>query len=76
MTSFDPKIKKWLALSRDELDRVYRDAEAGTIPRGDSRAPPSSPGRYWLRATPHLPACSAGRARYSICLLLTVTRDC
>ena len=37
MTSFDPKIKKWLALSRAELDQIYRDAEAGTIPSGDTR---------------------------------------
>lgn len=37
MTSFDPKIKKWLALSRAELDQVYRDAEAGTIPSGNTR---------------------------------------
>jgi hypothetical protein len=37
MTSIDPKIKKWLALSRDELDQVYREAEAGTIPSGDTR---------------------------------------
>lgn len=37
MTSFDPRIKKWLSLSRDELDRVYREAEPGSIPRGDTR---------------------------------------
>ena len=37
MTTIDPKIKKWLALSRDELDQVYREAEAGAIPSGDTR---------------------------------------
>jgi len=37
MTSIDPKIKKWLSLSREELDQIYKDAEAGTIPSGDTR---------------------------------------
>ena len=37
MTSIDPKIKKWLSLSRGELDQIYKDAEAGTIPSGDTR---------------------------------------
>lgn len=37
MTSFDPSIKKWLSLSREELDQIYRDAEPGSIPSGDTR---------------------------------------
>ena len=37
MISVDPKVKKWLSLSREELDQVYREAEAGTIPSGDTR---------------------------------------
>lgn len=37
MTSIDPKIKKWLSLSREELDQVYKDAEPGTLPSGDTR---------------------------------------
>ena len=37
MTTIDPKIKKWLSLSREELDQIYKDAEAGTIPSGDTR---------------------------------------
>lgn len=37
MTSIDPKIKKWLSLSREQLDQVYRDAEPGTLPSGDTR---------------------------------------
>ena len=37
MTTFDPRIKGWLALSRDELDKIYKDASAGTIPVGDTR---------------------------------------
>ena len=30
-------IDKWLSMSREELDAVYRDAKSGTIPQGDSR---------------------------------------
>lgn len=37
MTSFDPRIKKWLSLSRDELDDLYREAEPGSIPKGETR---------------------------------------
>lgn len=37
MTSIDPKIKKWLSLSREELDQIYKDTAAGTIPSGDTR---------------------------------------
>ena len=37
MTSFDPRIKKWLSLSRDELDHLYREAEPGPIPSGETR---------------------------------------
>lgn len=37
MTSIDPKIKKWLSLSRQELDQIYTDAEPGNLPSGDTR---------------------------------------
>ncbi len=37
MTTIDPRIKKWLSLSRDELDQIYKNAEPGTIPSGDTR---------------------------------------
>ena len=30
-------VEKWLSLSREELDDIYRNAEAGEIPRGDTR---------------------------------------
>ena len=30
-------IESWLQMSRDELDDIYRDAEPGTIPSGDTR---------------------------------------
>ena len=37
MTSIDPNIKKWLSLSRQELDQIYTDAEPGNLPSGDTR---------------------------------------
>lgn len=37
MTTIDPRIKKWLSLSREELDEIYKNAEPGTIPSGDTR---------------------------------------
>ena len=33
----DPAIRKWLSMDRDELDEVYQQADAGTIPRGEAR---------------------------------------
>jgi hypothetical protein len=30
-------VKSWLSNSREELDEIYRKAEAGTIPTGDTR---------------------------------------
>lgn len=31
------RVAKWLDMSRDELDEIYRNAEAGSIPSGDTR---------------------------------------
>ncbi|TVT57522.1 MAG: hypothetical protein FHK82_05845 [Sedimenticola thiotaurini] len=31
------RVAKWLVMSRDELDEIYRNAEAGSIPSGDTR---------------------------------------
>lgn len=31
------RINKWLEMSREELDGIYRNAEAGAIPRGEMR---------------------------------------
>ena len=28
----NPTIKSWLSMSREELDEIYKSAEAGTIP--------------------------------------------
>lgn len=33
----NPRINKWLSMNREQLDQVYKDAEAGTIPSGDTR---------------------------------------
>jgi len=30
-------VEEWLSLSREELDEIYKRAEAGEIPRGDTR---------------------------------------
>lgn len=30
-------IEQWLSLPRDELDKVYKKAKAGTIPQGDTQ---------------------------------------
>lgn len=31
-----PRIQKWLEMSREELDEVYRRANPGNVPRGDT----------------------------------------
>ncbi len=33
----DDRIKKWLQMSREELDEIYKDASAGKLPNGDTR---------------------------------------
>ena len=33
----DDRIKKWLKMSRAELDEIYSNASAGEIPNGDTR---------------------------------------
>ncbi len=33
----NPRVNQWLDKSREELDEIYRNAEAGTIPTGDTR---------------------------------------
>lgn len=37
MTTFNPAIKQWLQLTREELDDVYRRSEPGPLPSGDTR---------------------------------------
>ncbi len=31
------EVNKWLSMNREQLDHVYREATAGTIPSGDTR---------------------------------------
>jgi hypothetical protein len=33
----DNTVESWLVKSREELDQIYRDAQAGELPRGDTR---------------------------------------
>ncbi|MCA8948670.1 MAG: hypothetical protein KDE27_04165 [Planctomycetes bacterium] len=33
----DPRVSKWLSMSRGELDEVYRAAGPGNLPTGDTR---------------------------------------
>ena len=33
----DHRVAQWLENSREELDEIYRRADAGTIPSGDTR---------------------------------------
>lgn len=33
----DESISKWLTLSREELDQIYKETPAGTIPSGEAR---------------------------------------
>lgn len=33
----DDRIKKWLQMSREELDEIYENASAGELPNGDTR---------------------------------------
>jgi len=33
----DPRVSKWLTMSRAELDEVYRNAQPGNVPRGDTQ---------------------------------------
>lgn len=37
MTTFNPAIKQWLRLSREELDDVYKGCKPGPLPSGDTR---------------------------------------
>ena len=33
----NPNVRKWLKMSRDELDTIYKDSTAGSVPQGDTR---------------------------------------
>lgn len=44
-----PTVKSWLGMSREELDEVYKNAEAGTIPSGDTRGTAIVTGSFGAR---------------------------
>lgn len=33
----NPKVRKWLKMSREELDRKYKDSTSGRVPSGETR---------------------------------------
>ena len=33
----NPTVEKWLGMSREQLDEIYQNTEAGNIPSGDTR---------------------------------------
>jgi len=35
--AINPRIEKWLSMDREQLDQVYKDSQAGSIPSGDTR---------------------------------------
>ena len=47
------EIRKWLAMDRAELDEIYRNAEAGAIPSGDTRGTAIVAGTLFARWYAH-----------------------
>lgn len=47
--TMNEKIRNWLTLSRDELDRIYMGAKPGRIPQGDTRGTAIWAGRALAR---------------------------
>lgn len=50
----DPNIKKWLDMSRTNLDEIYCKCDAGTIPSGDTRGTAIVTGSGWPRLLAHV----------------------
>jgi hypothetical protein len=46
----DTTIKKWLDMSREELDQVYQNTEPGQVPRGEMRGTAIVAGSLLARA--------------------------
>jgi hypothetical protein len=42
-------VREWLAKDRDELDTIYKNAKAGTIPSGDTRGTAIVAGTFFAR---------------------------
>lgn len=45
----NPRINKWLSMDREQLDQIYQDAEAGTIPSGETRGTAIVAGSFFAR---------------------------
>ncbi len=52
----NPKVRKWLKMSRDELDTIYKGSTAGSVPQGDTRGTAILAGSIFSK-------CVAGFAR-------------
>lgn len=46
----NPRVKEWLGLSREELDEIYKQASAGTIPSGDTRGTAILTGSFFSKS--------------------------
>lgn len=47
--AMNPEVKKWLSMTREELDEVYKNADAGAIPSGDTRGTAIVAGTFLAR---------------------------
>lgn len=44
------RVKQWLGLSREELDQIYKEASAGTIPSGNTRGTAILTGSFFSKS--------------------------
>ena len=49
MSSRQQRVEKWLGMDREALDQVYREADAGSIPEGDTRGTAIVAGAFLAR---------------------------
>lgn len=45
----NPTVRNWLGKTREELDEIYKNASAGTIPNGDTRGTAIVAGTFFSR---------------------------
>ena len=55
----NPRVKKWLEMSREQLDDVYGKAEAGTTPTGETRGTAIVAGSMFVKLYAMLARCFA-----------------
>ena len=58
-----PTVKSWLDKSRDELDEIYRNAEPGKIPEGDTQGTAILAGSIFSRIVALLAGCFAWQGK-------------